>query len=158
MPMWPAISNPWVRTSLVLSDLSADLSAWCQSYVGAFMDFDAAAIAGHWSFPALTTQAGRSFAFKSSEHFAQNTDRLLGFYKGQGVALVERKLLDCHLLQSETATMTVADIMLTDAGEEIASWQAAYVLQRVAGVWKAVMAVADGETEAWAARGTPLGG
>ena len=39
-------------------------------------------------------------------------------------------------------------------GVEIAGWQAAYVLQRVSGDWRAVMAVADGETEAWAARGT----
>ena len=122
------------------------------------MDFDAVAITAHWSFPALTTQSGRSFAFKSSEHFGKNTDRLLDFYKAQGVALVERELVDCRHLQLGIATMTVADIMFTDAGEEIARWQAAYVLQRVDGAWKAVMAVADGETEAWAARGTPLGG
>ena len=54
--------------------------------------------------------------------------------------------------------MIVSDAMFTEDGTEIAYWQAAYVLQRVDGVWKAVMAVADGETEAWAARGTPLGG
>jgi len=54
--------------------------------------------------------------------------------------------------------MIVSDVMSTANGDEIASWQAAYVLQRVNGAWKAVMAVADGETDAWAARGTPLGG
>ena len=54
--------------------------------------------------------------------------------------------------------MIVADRMLDATGAVIAEWQASYVLQRVAGTWKAVMAVADGEVDAWTARGTPLGG
>ena len=154
----PAISSPSVRTSLVLSELSADLTTWCQSYVSAFMDYNAGSIAAHWTFPALTTQAGRSFVFKSHEHFANNTTRLLDFYREQGVARVERTLIEFHLLHRDAASMIVADIMKSKVGDEIASWEAAYVLQRVEGAWKAVMAVADGETDAWAARGTPLGG
>lgn len=122
------------------------------------MDYDPGGIAAHWTFPALTTQAGRSYVFKSDEHFAKNTTRLLDFYREQGVARVERTLIECHFLHRNTASMIVADIMKTEVGDEIASWQAAYVLQRVDGAWKAVMAVADGETEAWAARGTPLSG
>lgn len=138
--------------------LETELADWCQSYVAAFNSEDAEAIARHWTFPALTTQAGRSFTFKSDEHFARNTGILLGFYRAQNVDRVERTLTACHLLHRDAASMTVADIMYTADGEAIASWQAAYVLQRVDGAWKAVMAVADGETEAWAARGTPLGG
>jgi len=138
--------------------LKSELVAWCQSYVSAFNAEDAEAIAAHWTFPALTTQAGRSFTFKSAEHFARNTGSLLGFYRAQDVAKVERSVSACQLLHRDAVSMTVSDTMYTSDGTAIASWQAAYVLQRIDGAWKAVMAVADGETEAWAARGTPLGG
>jgi len=138
--------------------LETELADWCQSYVAAFNREDAAAIANHWTFPALTTQAGRSFTFKSEDHFAKNTGILLGFYRAQNVDRVERALIEGHLLHRDAASMIVADVMYTSDDEPIANWQAAYVLQRVNGSWKAVMAVADGETEAWAARGTPLGG
>lgn len=140
-----------------MSDLRQQLEAWCQSYVAAFVAYDPEAIAAHWSFPALTTQAGRSFAFKSSEHFAKNTGFLLGFYRDQDVAKVERSVTECHMLHRDAVSMIVSDTMYLSDGTSIARWQAAYVLQRVDGAWKAVMAVADGETEAWAARGTPLG-
>ena len=122
------------------------------------MAWDADAIAQHWTFPALTTQAGRSFSFKSAEHFAKNTKLLIGFYEAQGVARVTRELISSQRLHETAASMVVADEMYTADGTHIAGWQAAYVLQRVERTWKAVMAVADGETEAWAARGTPLGG
>ena len=145
-------------TSSALSKLSSELQAWCQSYVAAFVAFDAAKISAHWTFPALTTQAGRSFGFKSAEHFTGNTSHLLDFYRAQAVARVERALVSCQYLHNDAASMIVSDIMFAEDGTEIASWQAAYVLQRIDGAWKAVMAVADGETEAWAARGTPLGG
>ena len=138
--------------------LDAELPAWCKSYVRAFADYDAAKISAHWTFPAVTTQAGRSFAFKSTEHFTGTTSHLLDFYRAQSVAQVERRLVSCQYLHKDAASMIVSDAMFTEDGTEIANWQAAYVLQRVDGVWKAVMAVADGETEAWAARGTPLGG
>ncbi len=138
--------------------LQTELADWCQSYVAAFNREDADAIAAHWSFPALTTQAGRAFTFKSAAHFAKNTGTLLGFYRRQNVERVERQLVAAHRLHRDTASMIVDDVMYAPDGAAIARWQAAYVLQRVDGAWKAVMAVADGETEAWAARGTPLGG
>ena len=141
-----------------MTDLREDLEAWCRSYVAAFESYDAEAIASHWTFPALTTQAGRSFTFKSAEHFAKNTGLLLGFYKAQAVESVERRVVDLLSMSADAVSMTVQDRMLRGDGQEIATWQAAYVLQRVDGAWKAVAAVADGEVDAWAARGTPLGG
>lgn len=144
--------------SLALTDLHADLEAWCRSYVMAFESYDAEAIAAHWTFPALTTQAGRSFTFKSAEHFAKNTGLLLGFYKAQKVAHVERRVADLLPMSPGAVSMTVQDRMLDADGKEIAAWQAAYILQNIDGSWKAVAAVADGEVDAWAARGTPLGG
>ena len=143
--------------SSALTELRIELEAWCQSYVEAFSAYDAESVTAHWGFPAVTTQSGRSFAFKSAEHFARNTGLLLGFYKAQNVAKVERTITHCHLLHRDTASMIVSDTMYTPEGDTIVSWQAAYVLQRRDGDWKAVMAAADGETDAWAARGTPLG-
>ncbi|MFN3211792.1 MAG: hypothetical protein ACE37M_01690 [Henriciella sp.] len=141
-----------------MTDLRSELEAWCRSYVDAFERYDANAIAAHWTFPALTTQAGRSFAFQSEEHFAKNTSRLLGFYQAQHVERVHREVDDILIMGPNAVSMTVSDQMMDAAGAGIASWQAAYVLQRVDGGWKAVAAVADGEVDAWAARGTPLGG
>ncbi|MEM7328806.1 MAG: hypothetical protein AAF437_08715 [Pseudomonadota bacterium] len=138
--------------------LRSEVEEWCQSYVSAFADYDAAGISAHWTYPALTTQAGRSFVFRSREHFTKNTVRLLAFYRGQSVVQVARTVIDVQSMHTDAVSMTVLDRMYTDSGEEIVRWQAAYVLQRVDGEWKAVMAVADGETEAWMARGTPLGG
>lgn len=141
-----------------MTDLRSELEAWCRSYVAAFERYEAEAIASHWTFPALTTQAGRSFSFKSEEHLAKNTGRLLGFYQAQHVERVHREVVDILIMGPNAVSMTVKDQMTDAAGGEIASWQAAYVLQRVDGNWKAVAAVADGEVDAWAARGTPLGG
>ena len=144
--------------SLALTDVRADLEAWCRSYVTAFESYDAEALAAHWTFPALTTQAGKSITLKSAEHFAKNTGLLLGFYKAQKVERVERRVVELLDMSAGAVSMTVQDRMLDAEGNEIAAWQAAYVLQRVDGAWKAVAAVADGEVDAWAARGTPLSG
>ena len=141
-----------------MADLRADLEAWCRSYVTAFESYNPEAIASHWTFPALTTQASRSFTFKSAEHFAKNTGLLLGFYKAQNVVSVERRVINLLQMSAGAVSMTVQDRMLDTDGLEIAAWQAAYVLQRVDGAWKAVAAIADGEVDAWAARGTPLRG
>ena len=140
-----------------MSEIRTELDAWCESYVAAFERSDAVAIAAHWTFPAVTTQAGQSFAFKSAEHFEKNTGRLLGFYQRQAVATVHRHVL-CHFEMGDNAVaMTVADDMRDASGATLASWEAAYVLQRTDGQWRAVAAIADGEVAAWAERGTPLG-
>ena len=133
------------------------MEAWCASYVAAFERSDAEAIAEHWTFPAITTQAGQSFAFKSAEHFQKNTDRLLGFYQRQGVVSVHRKIQSHFDMSTIAVAMTVADEMRNASGVVLASWHAAYVLQRHQNKWHAVAAIADGEVDAWAARGTPLG-
>ena len=149
--------NTLAKTSFVLSELRSELEAWCASYIEAFMAWDAVAVSAHWAFPALTTQAGRSFVFKSEEHFAKNTQRLLDFYKSQNVARVERIVVDTLKLSETVVSLTVSDCMLSEDGTLIAAWQAAYVMQRRDSIWKAIAAIADGEVAAWAARGTPLG-
>ena len=138
-------------------ELEAMLSAWCQSYVDAFSDYDAEGIERHWVFPALIINDGKRIAFKSAEQFTRNTSALLGFYKRQGVARAERKLITCMQMHIDVAAMRVHDQMLDASGNNIVEWQAAYVLQNTEGAWRAACAVADGEADAWKARGTPLG-
>lgn len=143
--------------SAATTALKAELEAWCAHYIEAFIAFDAEAIAAAWTYPATVNQGGRVFLFKDQEAFARNTQKLCEFYDKQGVARAERTVLDVLALGDGTASMRVADVMYDRKGEALASWEAGYTLVRVKGDWKAVFAVADGETESWAARGTPLG-
>jgi len=139
------------------STLEVELSEWCQSYVTAFSAYDVSGIEDHWAFPALIIHGRTRMVFKSAEHFSRNTSALLSFYKRQGVVRADRKLVSCLMMNSDVAAMTVSDRMIDAAEQEIVSWRAAYVLQRIDGGWRAVSAVADGEGAAWKARGTPLG-
>lgn len=145
------------KRSCGLIELRTELDEWCQSYVTAFSAYDADGIAAHWTFPAVILRGGRSVTFKSAEHFSKNTGMLLGFYKEHAVDRAIRRLVDCFAMTDDTVAMTVADEMVTATGEVIVSWQAAYVMQRVDGKWRAVLAQADGELSAWTERGTPLG-
>ncbi|MEO9968317.1 MAG: hypothetical protein ABJG15_00585 [Hyphomonadaceae bacterium] len=137
--------------------LRGELEAWCAHYIEAFMAFDAEAIGAAWTYPATVNQAGRIFVFEDQERFVRNTKKLCEFYKRQGVARAERRVVEVLSLGKDTASMLVSDIMYDAAGSALAQWQAGYTLVRIDGDWKAVFAVADGETESWAARGTPLG-
>lgn len=135
----------------------AGIEAWCASYVAAFNAFDAGAIERHWVFPALIVQRERRLVFETAERFSANTDMLLGFYRRQNVARVTRSLSEHLVMGDGLVSVTVSDVMQDAGGAEIVSWQAAYLLQKVAGAWKAAVAYADGEVSAWAARATPLG-
>ena len=139
------------------TDIRAEIEAWCASYVTAFNAYDAEAVGAHWTFPALILQAGRSLSFDSPATFTRNTAMLLGFYQRQGVARVVRRVTGAFEMNAEAVAMTVADEMQDESGAVIVGWEAAYVLQRIGGKWQAAVASADGETAAWAARGTPLG-
>ena len=140
-----------------MSAVADEVAAWCQSYVEAFSAFDIDAIGGHWIFPALILQSGRTLAFDSVERFSKNTSGLLGFYEHHGVDRAERDLVDHLVLSPDAVSITVFDKMIDAAGKTIVTWQAAYVLQSVQGNWRAAVALADRELAAWAARGTPLG-
>ena len=140
-----------------LEGLETTLSDWCKSYVGAFSAYDAEGISAHWAFPALIMHEGARMVFESAEHFTKNTAKLLSFYKRQGVARAERALISFLPMWEGAASMRVHDVMLNVDSEPITEWEAAYMLQKIDGAWRAVCAVSDGEAAAWRARGTPLG-
>lgn len=134
-----------------------ELSNWCQSYVERFSAYDAGGIEAHWSFPALIVHGDAQVVFKTGEHFTANTENLLSFYKKQGVARADRKLLSCASMGAGAAMITVEDRMLDSSGAEFVTWQASYVLRDTKDGWRAIFAVANGEGAAWIERGTPLG-
>ena len=140
-----------------LAALEIELSKWCQSYVGAFNAYDAEEIGRHWMFPALIISAGRSWVFQDAENFTRNTNTLLAFYEREGVARAERKLVSCMEMSEDVVAMVIADRMYTATDALIVQWRASYVMQKMHTGWFAVCAAADGEVEAWRARGTPLG-
>lgn len=138
--------------------LREDLAAWCADYVAAFSAFDAEAVGAHWQFPALVIQGDRHFVFETAERFNANTGRLLDFYRDRGVARARRRLEAAIDLAPDVSAIRVTDAML-DAGDSvIVTWSAGYTLRRTGEGWRAVMAVATGEGEAWAQAGTPMGG
>jgi len=139
------------------ADIYNKVSAWCLSYVDAFGAFDADRIAGHWDYPATVLQSGRLFSFPDAQSFASNVDNLCRFYRKQHVVAAVRELLDVYYLADGVVSIRTDDHMIDDGGRTIVSWQSAYTLRETTSGWLAIFAVADDETKAWAARGTPLG-
>jgi hypothetical protein len=140
------------------STLASQLDAWCQSYVTAFCAYDVPAISAHWTFPATILVDGDPVALDSRTRFDRNTEKLCGFYRRQGVAHAERTLIGHMSMGEASAAIRVADRMVDTSGVEIVAWQAAYTLLRTPAGWRACLADAGGEMQAWAARGTPLAG
>lgn len=137
--------------------IEREVGAWCGSYIEAFCDFDVDAITGHWMYPAIIMQGLEIFQFADAAVFKQNVRRLCDFYRREGVVSAVRDVDAVLQLMPDVASIRVYDRMLNVMGREIASWQSAYTLRNTPEGWRAVFAVADGETDAWAARGTPLG-
>lgn len=137
--------------------LQQDLTDWCASYVRAFEAFDVEAIGAHWAFPAMLISGGRTITIKDEDTFNRNTQMLTGFYERQNARRVTRDIIEVMAMGEETAAMRVRDQMSTPDGEALAGWVSAYVLQKTKQGWRAIFADAQGELDAWDARGTPLG-
>ena len=137
--------------------LQTELEAWCASYVSAFEAFDVDAIGMHWAFPATLVSGGRTIAIKDANTFNRNTQMLTGFYERQNARCVTREIVEVMAMGNDTAAMRVRDQMSTPEGDALASWVSAYVLQKTRNGWRAIFADAQGELDAWDARGTPLG-
>jgi len=131
---------------------------WCDTYLQAFNARDVARITGHWHFPAMLLIRPAVFIHKNPETFQQNTIRLLDFYQAQGVANAKRRCLKAEFLTETEITLQVHDCFNDHAGKRLAEWSAAYMLKEIDQSWRAILASAEGESQAWAARGTPLPG
>ncbi|MEM7661812.1 MAG: hypothetical protein AAF292_06155 [Pseudomonadota bacterium] len=138
--------------------LRGDLSAWCTSYVEAFEAFDVRAIGSHWSFPATILTGNRQMVLKTVDDFNANTAALVDFYRAQDVAQVKRVVRRVFQMSECLAAMQVSDVMQSASGDTLVEWDSSYVLREDGNTWRAIFADANGEVNAWASRGTPLGG
>ena len=128
------------------------------AYADAFTRRDMSAIASMWQYPCFITDKSGGASFRDKDAFQRNLDRMGGFYDAQGVRHADASVNSVESNYDGVAHVRV-DYRFADAdGQTIIAWPTDYVLrQNTDGAWKACFAVADGETAAWAARGTPLG-
>lgn len=132
------------------------IDAYFRDYVGAFSRGDVDALVGLWRFPATISTRERTVVF-DEPGFRKNVEALCGFYRLQGMAEARKTASGSHYLQPDVASVTTEDALLDGAGNLIAAWSHAYLLREDEDGIHAIAAIADGEVEAWAARGTPLG-
>ena len=133
-----------------------EIERFFERYASAFSRGDAAAVSELWAFPAFVVARGRQAAL-GAEAFRANTEALIGFYRGQGMARAEKRVLAAEALFDGLWLVRTADRITDAAGAEIAAWEHLYLLSRTAAGLRAVAAMPDGELDAWERRGTPLG-
>jgi len=133
-----------------------EIEAFFADYVDAFARWDVDAVCALWAPVSLFVMPHANAAMDAAA-FRDNGVKLLDFYRRQGVARPEGRLLSCAELFPGVAEARMAYRLFDAAGAEIVAWEHVYMLRK-ADHWRAVLAVADGEIAAWAARGTPLGG
>lgn len=127
-------------------------------YGDAFTRKDHETLADQWIFPCYITQQIGPAYFKDRESFVKNLGHLSAFYDAQGVAVAKGTVTEARA-KYDGVIEALVDYTLNDAkNETIAAWLTTYVLRRTDDGWKACFAIADGEIDAWAARGTPIGG
>jgi hypothetical protein len=135
---------------------SRDFDNLFQSYARAFARFDAAAVAEHWAFPAFFCARGKR-ASLDQEGFRANVEAVIAFYHRQGATEVEAELVRVEPLFEGLDLVAVQYRLAKAAGEEIAAWEHLYLASETEEGLRLVAAFADGELDAWEARGTPLG-
>ncbi len=136
----------------------AEAQSHFDAYADAFQRRDWDAIADVWAYPCMISDQRGGYAFRDRDGFRRNLERLGAFYAAQGVVGAAAQVRDVDAEYDGVARVRV-DYRLTDAsGETIIAWPTDYVLrQQTDGRWTACFGIADGEMNAWAARGTPMG-
>src|SRR5690242_9497838 len=127
------------------------------AYAAAFSRLDVDAIVGLWSLPAFITTAERSGCFAEADAFRRNIEALCAFYRAQGLSRAKKTVMRIHRLSDGVAAVTTRDELFDARRRRIVRWQHAYLIRKTTQGLRAIAAVADGEMNAWNARGTPLG-
>ena len=136
--------------------LRDEIAAFYFSYAEAFSGFDAQAVCRHWDMPALIVSAKRTVAF-DADAFRANTEGLFAFYRRQGVSRATADVVSAEALFPDLAAVRVRYTMLDSADMTITAFESFYMLRRTSAGWRATTGVPDGELDAWAGRGAPLG-
>jgi hypothetical protein len=127
-----------------------------RSYSEAFARFDPVAISAHWAYPAYFCARGKRASLAAPE-FQANAEALCAFYRAQGVARVAATVAQVDWLFDGLALARVGYELADDAGTPVAAWDHIYLVSATDGGLRLAVAMPDGELDAWAARGTPLG-
>jgi len=137
--------------------IDRDIADFFRTYVDAFARDDIDAVCRAWLFPALI-MAPAGNAMREEAPFRDNGVKLMAFYRAQGMASVEGRVLETEILFPGAAKARVAYRLADSSGAEIVSWQHVYLLRLTPAGWRTAVSIADGETAAWTARGVSLGG
>jgi hypothetical protein len=128
-----------------------EIGAFFDRYVEAFARYDADAVAELWEPVGLFPTPNGNFAM-DRKTFREHCVKLMEFYRRQGVAKPEGKLLSAAEHFPNVAEARMAYRMLGEKGELIAAWEHVYILRR-SDVWRVTLTLADGEMAEWIARG-----
>jgi ketosteroid isomerase-like protein len=153
----PRSSAPMPQLLEQAQSLRADMDGFFAAYAKAFQGYDAAGVTALWAFPALASAPERSAAFATPEAFRVNVEALAAFYRRQGMARVAAQVLEIQPHFDGVVHARVRYDLAKADGSAIAGWEHVYLLRRTPQGWRIVASIADGELEAWTARGTPLG-
>jgi hypothetical protein len=133
-----------------------EVEALFDDYAAAFGRGDVDRICGHWAFPAYFAARGKRAALDEAA-FRANAEALCRFYAERGVAAARKRVAALAPLVGGLAFARTADRLLDAYGGTVAEWEHGYVLSETASGPRLVMAMPDGELDAWQRKGTPLG-
>ena len=125
-------------------------------YAAAFGRGDVARICGHWAYPACFAARGRRAALDEAA-FRANAETLCRFYAERGVAAARKEVLELQPLVGALAFVRTGDRLSGADGRTLAAWEHGYLLEATAEGLRIVMAMPEGELDAWEGLGTPLG-
>jgi hypothetical protein len=126
------------------------------AYAKAFTAMDVDEVCARWSYPAFMAARGKQATLDEAA-FRTNTVALCDFYRAQGVARAEKRVLELVRLTETTSTVRTADTLFDAKGDLVAAWEHVYLLTETPVGVRVAVALPDGELAAWRSRGTPLG-
>ncbi|MEM8825294.1 MAG: hypothetical protein AAGF30_16930 [Pseudomonadota bacterium] len=132
----------------------AEIEAFFTAYVAAFSEEDADALSDLWEPVGLFPSPTGNFSMEK-EAFRAHCVTLMDFYRSQGVARPEGKLLSADELFPDVAQVRMAYRMLDGDDAPMAAWEHVYILRK-SDRWRVSLTIADDEMAAWARRDAHL--
>jgi hypothetical protein len=140
-----------------MEKLVGELGGLWRAYAGAFQTGDMDSVLPIFAEPCVVhTRLSTSLYLKRAD-IGANNNRLLAFYRSQGVVRAEATILEVDPVHRHFVQLFVRYRLLDGAGEDVVSFTTVYGLKQDGERWVVHQVIAQDEIEAWTARGTPLG-
>ena len=133
----------------------AQVEAFFECYAQAFTRLDVAAVCDLWAYPAYIASPDNRTSLTEAE-FRSNTHALCDFYKRQGMASANARVLDVLPLTDNAASVRTAYELRDNDGTAIAKWVHGYLLSETRDGLRIVASLPDEEIAVWNARGAAL--